>query len=240
MYGNIMKSFYSFVIAFILSTSLAHADVASVKAAMQKKFSREKILEVVKTPYFGLYEVAFEDSIVYTDEKLSYLFTGSIYDLKTMQNLTEERAKKLYAVKFDALPFQYAFKEVKGDGKRRIAIFTDPNCPYCKRLEKEMQQVDNITVYRFILAILPGSAEKARNIWCSNDREKIWRDALLNGVTPPRAKPCDTNALAAVSRLAEKLRINGTPAIIFEDGTINPGAMPAEDIEKQLAASAGK
>ena len=229
-----MKQFAYFIFAFILSFGAAHADVASVKAAMQKKFPREKILEVSRTPYFGLYEVAFEDSIVYTDEKLSYLFTGSIYDMKTMKNLTEERARKLYAINFDALPFQYAFKEVKGNGKRRMAIFTDPNCPYCKRLEKEMQQVDNVTVYRFLLAILPGSPEKAKDIWCSKDREKAWRDALLNGINPPKAKPCDTSALAAVSKLAEKLRINGTPAVIFENGVINPGAMPAAEIEKQL------
>ncbi len=235
-----MKRLAYFLFACLLSTNLAHADVASVKAAMQKKFPREKILEVVKTPYFGLYEVAFEDNIVYTDEKLSYLFAGSIFDMKTMQNLTEARAKKLYAVKFDALPFQDAFKEVKGNGKRKIAIFTDPNCPFCKRLEKEMQHVDNVTVYRFLLPILPGSEEKAKNIWCSKDREKVWRDALLKGVTPPEAKPCDTSALTEVAKLAEKLRINGTPAIVFSDGTISPGAMAAEDIEKQMEESAAR
>lgn len=235
-----MKSFFHIFIVFILSTTLAHADVASVRAAIQKKFPREKILDIVKTPYAGLYEVDFPDSIVYTDEKVSYLLNGNLYDLATMQNLTEDRAKKLYAIKFDSLPFQYAFKEVKGNGKRKIALFTDPNCPFCKRLEKEMQHVDNITIYRFILPILPGSAEKAKNIWCSNDREKAWRDALLKGITPPKAKPCNTEALAKVASLAEKLRINGTPAIIFPDGTLSPGAMSAEDIEKQLAESARK
>lgn len=231
-----MKSLVYIFVALLVSTSAAHADVASVRAAMQKKFPREKILEVVKTPYSGLYEVAFEDSIVYTDEKQDFLFSGSIYDMKTMQNVTEARAKKLYAIKFSALPFQYAFKEVKGNGKRKVALFTDPNCPFCKRLEKEMEHVDNVTIYRFILAILPGSEEKARNIWCSPDREKAWRSALLNGATPPRAKPCDTSALVEVAKLAEKYRINGTPAIVFEDGSINPGFMPAAEIDKQLAS----
>ena len=231
-----MKALASLFLALLISTS-AHADVASVKAAMQKKFPKEKIIEVVKTPYAGLYEVAFEDSIVYTDEKLDFLFSGSIFDMKTMKNMTEERAKKLYAIKFDDLPFQYAFKEVKGNGKRRIALFTDPNCPFCKRLEKEMERVNNVTVYRFILAILPGSAEKARNIWCSPNRDQVWREALLEGKTPPKAKPCDTTALKKVAQLAAKYRINGTPAIVFEDGSINPGLMPAEDIEKELSSA---
>lgn len=235
-----MKSFVRILIALFLSTSLAHADVASVRAAMRKKFPNEKILEVVKTPYSGLYEVDFENSIVYTDEKISYLFTGSIYDMKDMRNLTEERSKKIYAIKFDSLPFHDAFKEVKGNGSRRVALFTDPNCPYCKRLEKEMQHVGNVTVYRFILAILPGSEEKAKNIWCSANREKAWRDALLNGISPAKARPCDTKALTEVAKLAEKLGINGTPAIVFEDGVINPGAMPAEEIEQQLAEVSAK
>jgi len=234
------KLFACLTLTALLASSLAHADVAGVKAAMQKKFPKEKILEVVKTPYSGLYEVAFGDSIVYTDENLSFLFSGSIYDMKTMQNVTEARAKKLYAIKFDSLPFQYALKEVKGNGKRRIAIFTDPNCPFCKRLEKEMQHVDNVTVYSFVLAILPGSPEKAKNIWCSPNPGKALRNALLDGITPPKAKPCDTRPLAEVSRLAEKLRINGTPAIVFEDGTMNPGLMPADEIDKQLTDSAKK
>jgi thiol:disulfide interchange protein DsbC len=232
-----MKSIAYIALAFFVSISAAQADTASVRAAMQKKFPKEKIIEVVKTPYGGLYEVAFEDSIVYTDEKTDFLLSGSLYDMKTMQNLTEARAKKLYAVKFDSLPFQYAFKEVKGDGKRKVAIFTDPNCPFCKRLEKEMQKVNNVTIYRFILAILPGSPEKAKDIWCSPNRDKIWRDALLEGKNPPKAKACDTSALKKVAQLAARLRINGTPAIIFADGSINPGYMPADDIEKELSSA---
>lgn len=235
-----MKSLVCLMLMLFSFATAAHADVASVKARMEKKFPHEKILEVTKTPYLGLYEVAFEGSIVYTDENLSYLISGSIYDMKTMQNLTEARARKLYAVKFDALPFQYAFKEVKGNGKRKMAIFTDPNCPFCKRLEKEMQNVDNVTVYRFILAILPGSGEKAKNIWCSPNRDKAWRDALLNGVTPPKTGPCDTSGLVEVAKLAEKLRINGTPAIIFQDGTMNPGLMPSDEIESKLSDSVAK
>ena len=232
-----MKSIGYAVFAFLFFMSSAQADVASVRAAMQKKFPKEKIIEVVKTPYGGLYEVAFEDSIVYTDEKTDFLISGSLYDTKTMQNVTEARARQLYAIKFDSLPFQYAFKEVKGNGKRRLALFTDPNCPFCKRLEKELEKVDNVTIYRFILAILPGSPEKARDIWCSPDRDKAWRDALLDGKTPPKAKACDTSALKKVAQLAAKYRINGTPAIVFADGSINPGLMPADEIEKELSSA---
>ena len=232
-----MKSLAKIVLALLFSAQIAHADVASVKAKVEKMFPHEKVLEVVKTPYLGLYEVAFPDSIVYTDENLTYLFSGSVYDAKTMQNLTEARAKKLYAVKFDALPLKDAMKEVKGNGKRKVAIFTDPNCPYCKRLEKEIDKLNNVTVYRFVLAILPGSPEKARDIWCAPDRNKAWRDALLKGTTPPKAAACDTTALEETAKAAEKLRINGTPAIIFANGEINPGLMPAEEIEKMLGSN---
>ena len=230
-----MKSFFTLVFALLFQIQLAHADVAGMKAKIEKMFPREKIIEITKTPYFGLYEIAFSDSIVYTDESMRYFFSGNIFDGKTMKNLTEERARKLYAVKFDSLPLQYALKEVKGNGSRKLAVFTDPNCPYCKRLEKEIEKLKDVTVYRFVLAILPGSPEKAKNIWCAPDRNRAWHAALVDGITPPKSRPCDMKGLDETAKAAEKLGINGTPALIFADGEMNPGYMPADELEKMLS-----
>jgi thiol:disulfide interchange protein DsbC len=207
---------------------------------MAKKFPYSKLIGVSKTPYFGLYEVAFDDRLVYTDEKMTYLFSGNILDMHTMKNLTEAREKQLYAINFDTLPLDLAIKNVKGSGKRRLAVFTDPNCQYCKKLEKELVDLTDTTVYIFVLPILPGSEEKARAIWCSPDRLKAWEDHMLRGVAPRSDKACDVAALARISMQAEKLRINVTPTLIFEDGVIKPGTLTLELLEEHLAEASQK
>lgn len=227
------------VLSILLFAGAAQANEAGVKEALQKKIPTP-IVSVHKTPYAGLYEVDFEDQIAYTDEKANYLFSGSIYDLRSKQNLTDARAKKLFAVKFDSLPLNLAFKEVKGSGKRRLAVFADPNCTFCKKLEKEMVGLTDVTIYRFPIAILQGSEEKARAVWCSADKTKAWTELLLHDVAPKAEKSCDLSGLAEVAKLAQKNRINGTPALIFEDGTMNPGYMPLAQLDKQLTASTPK
>lgn len=178
--------------------------------------------------------MVFEDHLVYTDKKLNYLFSGNIIDLHTMKNLTEAREKQLYAIKFDTLPLDLAIKNVKGKGKRKLAVFTDPNCQYCKKLEKEMVDLTDVTVYIFVLPILPGSEQKAKEIWCSNDRFKAWEDHMLRDVEPLSEKVCDTAALAKITLHAKKLRINVTPTLIFEDGVIKPGTLTLEQLEQHL------
>jgi len=221
------------LIALILANA-AYAGEAAIRAEMTKKFPYSKIISISKTPYLGLYEVAFDDRLVYTDEKMNYLFSGNIFDLHTMKNLTEAREKQLYAIDFDTLPFDLAIRNVKGNGKRRLAVFTDPNCQYCKKLEKEMVNLTNTTVYVFVLPILPGSEEKAKAIWCSSDKLKTWEDHMLNGVEPKSASTCDTTALAKISKHAEKLKINVTPTLIFEDGVIKPGTLTLDLLEVHL------
>jgi len=229
-----MKLIELSILLYFCFINTAFASEAAIRADMEKKFPYSKIISISKTPYLGLYEVAFDDRLVYTDEKMNYLFSGNIFDLHTMKNLTEAREKQLYAIDFDTLPLNLAIKNVKGNGKSRLAVFTDPNCQYCKKLEKEMVNLTNTTVYLFVLPILTGSEEKARNIWCSTDRLKTWEDHMLNGVDPPLAKSCDTTGLTKISKHAEKLKINVTPTLIFEDGVIKPGTLTLELLEEHI------
>ncbi len=232
-----MKLFgYLVMLALFLANS-AFADEAAIRAEMSKKFLYSKIISVSKTPYFGLYEVVFDNQLVYTDEKMNYLFSGNIIDMHTMKNLTKARESQVYAMIFDNLPFDLAIKNVKGNGKRKLAVFTDPNCQYCKKLEKEMVNLTNATVYVFVLPILPGSEEKAKAIWCSPGRLKAWEDHMLRGVRPQSDTACDTSALAKISMHAKELGINVTPAFIFENGTIKPGTLTLDLIEEYLAES---
>lgn len=235
-----MKPFYFLAILALLLANSAFGGEAAIRAEMAKKFPYSKIISVSKTPYFGLYEVAFDDQLVYTDEKMTYLFSGNILDMHTLKNLTEAREKQLYAINFDTLPLDLAIKNVKGDGKRKLAVFTDPNCQYCKKLEKEMIKLTNATVYIFVFPILPGSDEKARAIWCSPDRLKAWEDHMLRGVDPQSVKACDTSALNKISIQAKKLGINVTPTLVFEDGVIKPGTLTLELLEERLTESSRK
>jgi len=235
-----MKIFGSPVFLVLILANSAFAGEAAIRAEMAKKFPYSKLISVSKTPYFGLYEVAFDDQLVYTDEKMTYLFSGNIIDMHTMKNLTEARERRLYAINFDSLPLDLAIKNVKGNGKRKLAVFTDPNCQYCRKLEKEMVNLTNATVYIFVLPILPGSEEKAKAIWCSPDRLKAWEDHMLMGVEPQSGMTCDTTSLTKISMQAEKLRINVTPTLIFEDGVIKPGTLTLELLEEHLAEASQK
>lgn len=221
------------------SISCAYAGEAEIKSSLQKKVPQiGQINTVSKSPVPGLYEVITQDHLFYTDEKGQYLIDGAVFDLKTMRNITEERSRKLFALDFSKLPLELAVKIVKGKGDRKLAIFTDPNCGFCKKLEKELLQIDNVTIYQFLYPVFPGSEEKARAVWCSKDRAKAWNDLMLNDITPP-AGNCDTPTTKVLA-LGRKLKVNGTPALIFADGTINPGYLPASELEKALTAAASR
>ena len=193
--------------------------------------------EVSKSPIAGLYEVRVNGSqIFYTDEQGNYLIQGNLIDVKSRKNLTEERVEKLSAVAFDQLPLKDSIKIVRGNGKRKLAVFEDPNCGYCKRFEKDMKTVDNVTVYLFLYPVLgPDSNIKSRDIWCSKDKGKAWGESSTKPTTAPSS--CDVTALQRNVEFGRKYNITGTPTLIFSDGTRTPGAIPAEQVEKQLAAS---
>ncbi len=222
----------------LLFTGSALASEASIKSAMEKRFPYQQLISVTKTPFAGLYEVVFEDQLVYTDEKMTHLFSGNIIDMRTMENLTAAREKKLFAVNLGELPLDRAIKNVKGSGKKKLVIFSDANCSYCKSLEKELAGLTDATIYLFPISLLNGSEEKAAAVWCSPDRLKAWEDMMLRGTAPNPVKNCDTAALAEFSLIAKKRKISLTPTLIFEDGTMKQGWMPLEQIRKLMATPA--
>lgn len=197
-----------------------------------------KIDEITKTPMAGLYEVRVGGTeIFYTDAKGDFLLNGSLLDTQTRKDLTNARMQKLTAIDFKALPLQDALVTTRGNGTRKLAVFADPNCPYCHRFEADLAKVDNVTVYTFLLPILgEDSVTKSRNIWCAKDRSKAWAGWMLNRAAPPAAT-CDTAALRRNVAFAEKYRITGTPAMVFSNGKRVPGAIPTAQIEKLLAES---
>lgn len=224
---------------FIATLSVAYAGEAEIKSVLQKKVPQiGQINQVNKSPVPGLYEVITQDHLFYTDGKAQFLIDAAVYDLKTMRNVTEERSRKLFALDFSKLPLELAVKQVKGNGSRKLAIFTDPNCGFCKKLEKELLHIDNVTIYQFMYPVFPGSDEKVRNVWCSKDRSKAWDDLMLNDIMPA-AGNCDTPT-EKVLALGRSLKINGTPGLIFGDGTSNPGYMPAAELEKALSAASAR
>ena len=224
----------------VLAGTAAQADEAAIRKNITKRLAEfPKIDEVTKAPVPGLYELRVGTEIFYTDESGDFLIEGHVIDTQTKANLTEARVAKLTAIDFAALPIADAIVWKQGNGARKLAIFADPNCGYCKRFERDLQAVKDVTVYTFLMPILGNdSTEKARNIWCSKDTTKAWRDWMLDGAAPAKSiGQCDSAALARNTTLGRKHRINGTPALVFEDGKRVPGAMSAEQVEKQLVAS---
>jgi len=226
-----------------LLTTSAYADEALIKKTVEAKFPGAKVQSVSKTPYSGLYEVLLEGpQLAYADEKANYLFMGSVLDLNAQKNLTEERFQKLTAVKFDTLPLDSAIKVVKGNGSRKIAVFADADCPYCKKFEVELQNVKDITVYTFLFPLdqlHPEAGKKSKQIWCAPDRAKAWEDWMLRNTLPKNDGSC-ANPLAKTAELGKKLGIQGTPAIIFADGRRVPGMIPAAKLEQMLSGKNGK
>src|SRR5574343_470895 len=228
-----LKKLLPFVLAGAF-TAQAMADEAEIKKAMESKLGA-RVESVTKSGYLGLYEVFADGNIVYTDEKGTAIIVGPLIDGKTMKNVTEERMKKLTAIKFSELPLDRAIKQVRGDGKRVMATFEDPNCGYCKRLAKELLKLENVTVYTFLLPILSeDSVRKSKQIWCSSDRAKAWNDWMVEGKAPSGREDCDTSAIAKNQEFGRKLNISGTPTIFFVDGERVPGAMPLARIEQKL------
>jgi len=229
-----LKTLLSLALTASVSLS-AIADEASVKKAIEAKLGGNKVTSVTKTPYLGLYEVYADGQIFYTDEKITAILAGSLIDGKSMKNVTSERMQKLTAISFSDLPLELAVKQVRGDGKRVLASFEDPNCGYCKRLAKEMVKLDNVTIYTFLFPILsPDSLEKSNRIWCSADKAKAWNDWMIDGKAPTGKGDCDTAPIQKTVELGQKLAVSGTPTIFFADGTRVPGAVPIAQIEKKL------
>ena len=218
----------------------ALADEATVRKEIEKKLGF-KPTSVTKTGYLGLYEVYADGQILYTDEKVTTILGGPLFDAKTMKNVTAERLQKLTAIKFSDLPLDMAVKQVRGNGKRVIASFEDPNCGFCKKLAKDLAKIDNVTIYTFLYPILsPDSLEKSNRIWCAANKPKSWNDWMLDGKEPEGRSDCDTTAIRRTVELGQQLGISGTPTMFFVDGERIPGAAPLAQIEKKLELLHGK
>ena len=225
-----------FLAVVLLSLGIAQAEETSIRKNLAERLPNiPKIDEVSKTPMAGLYEVRMGSEVMYTDAEGNFLIQGQLIDVKQKRNLTEERMDKLSAVPFDQLPLKNAFTQVRGNGKRRLVVFADPNCGYCKRFEKDLQKLDNVTISHVLYPILgEDSRIKSKNIWCAKDKAKVWNDWMINGVTPA-ATNCDMAGIDANVEFGKKNRITGTPTLFFADGSRVVGAVPLAQIENQLA-----
>jgi thiol:disulfide interchange protein DsbC len=215
----------------------------AVESALRKNLPERlpnlpRIEQISRTPMTGIYEVRIGNELFYTDADGSYIINGEMMDTKARRNLTEERMEKLLAIDFGQLPVKDAFVIVRGNGKRKLAVFEDPNCGYCKRFERDLQKVDNVTVYMFLYPILgPDSTEKSRAVWCAKDKGKAWLDWMVRSEPLTKADAsCDVSALARNIEFGRKHKITGTPTLIFADGSRVPGAIGTAEIEKLLAA----
>ena len=209
---------------------------AQVKKLLEQKFQGATVGSVTKSAYLGLYEVQFDEQLVYTDAKVTYVFVGNVYDTATKKNLTEAKQRELSRVAFDTLPLNLAMKKVKGNGQRRLAIFSDADCPYCAKLEKELKDIDNVTIYTFLYPIdtlHPDAARKSKIIWCAPDNVKAWDVFFESGALPKNNGDCD-NPLAATAALGQKMRVSATPTLVYADGSVVPGALPTQQIEAEI------
>jgi thiol:disulfide interchange protein DsbC len=215
---------------------------AAIRKVLQERISQlAKIDEISRTPIPGLYEVRYAGTeLLYTDATGEHIVVGgSIIETRTRTDLTEARMEKLLAVDFGKLPLRDAIAIKQGTGVRKVAVFVDPNCGFCKRFERDLSEIKDVTVYTFLLPILgPDSTAKTRDIWCAKDNAKVWRNFMLDGVAPPAAgEKCDVAAIDRNLQFGRAHKITGTPAVLFEDGTRKPGALPPEMLERLLAAA---
>ncbi len=227
------------------AASVAPADVDShLRKVLAERLPKlPPIDEIRPAPIAGLYEVRFAGAeIVYVDASGKYLIQGSVIDTQTMADLTQERIDKVTAVDFASLPLKDALVYKQGKGERRVAVFVDPNCGYCKRFERDLVTLDNVTIYAFLMPILgPDSTVKSRDVWCAKDAAKTWRAWMIDGVAPPKAAAaCDVAVLERNIAFGRKHRINGTPALLFEDGVRKAGALPIKIVDELLDKAAKK
>ncbi|WP_141056637.1 DsbC family protein [Tepidiphilus succinatimandens] len=235
-----MRKFVVSIAAFAAATTV-FADAGDVEKRLKEQYPATKITAVRETPVQGVYEVAMGRNVAYTDASGRYMIFGHLYDMKEQKDLTAQRLDEINKIDVSALPLSDAIKTVKGDGSRKLYVFSDPDCPFCQRLEREtMPKLDNVTIYTFLYPLEelhPDAKRKAETIWCAKDRAKAWDDFMKSGKLPDQVTQCD-NPVERNIRLGGSLGINGTPTIIMGDGAMVPGFVPASELERRLAAGA--
>jgi thiol:disulfide interchange protein DsbC len=238
-----MKLVQRFALSLLLALTLP-ALAQTIEEKLKKTLTQRlgdgtQIETIIKTPYNGLYEVKVGNEIIYSDVEGKFVFIGRILDTETSKDITQARLDEINKIKFSDLPLDAAIKSIKGNGKRMIAVFEDPNCGYCKRFRKTLADTKDITVYTFMYPILSDdSRTKVKNVWCSADKAKTWDDWMVNGKTPATAaESCNATASTEkVLELGRKLKVTGTPTLFFSDGSRVPGAIDSKTLESRLAA----
>jgi thiol:disulfide interchange protein DsbC len=219
-------------------TAQADQTTDKIKSTLESRMGDATIKSIDKTPIPGLYEVNLGSQIVYSDATGNYVLLGDMVDTRNSKNLTDARLSEINKIDFAKLPFDDAVKVVKGNGKRKIAVFSDPNCPYCKQLETTLKSIDNVTVYTFLYPVLsPDSTAKSKSIWCSKDRGMTWESWMLDHKAPTTAASCDTTAIDKNLKLGHAMNVTGTPTVFLADGRRLPGAVPADKLEQALSAA---
>lgn len=224
-----------------LAAAVQAADVperiaAQIRAGIEVNTDKTVRVDAIKTtPIKGIYEVISDEEIFYVEETGRYSFVGgSLMDMKLRKDLTSTQTDRRMAIPFDQLPLQHAIKEVHGDGSRAIAVFEDPNCPICRVFTKFVDQLENVTVYRFMLPVIsPQSQNLARMAWCSNDRAGVWK-AMMNGARPRLPEACNVDGLVEILRAGERWQINNTPTVVLASGKRLVGATPPEQFIDEL------
>ncbi len=220
----------------------AQADDAAVRATLQKAFPQRPIQGIQKTPVPGLVEAAVGGQVLYVTEDGRFILGGPLIDVAANRNLTDARLEQVNAIPFDSLNLDWSIKLVRGKGERRIAIFEDPDCPYCKALEETLRKVDNLTIHVFLFPIdqlHPQAAAKSRAVWCAPDRAKAWDEIMRSGTVPAGPADC-AHPIADIAAFAARHRINGTPTSILADGRRLVGAVPLAQLEQALQKAAGR
>lgn len=231
-----------FLVMAGLAAGTASASESAIRQGFQARFPNATVESVARTPFSGIYEVVFNGQIAYTDEKLNFVFFGNLVDLRSgaERNLTRERSAELNSQSLRKSS-DNAIKRVRGNGKRVLYTFEDPNCGFCRELQKEVMKLTDVTVYTFLWPILsPDSVEKSRAVWCSKDRAKAWDDLMSRGIAPQAGAKCDA-PLTKNHELAQRFGIRGTPAIFLADGRqVGSGYVPAAELDEALNSVAAK
>lgn len=238
-----MRNAIAMIAAAFLFAGAAHADEQAIRQVLEAKIPDSKVLSIRKLPYAGLYEVAVQRAdgprVYYTDVSAQIILAGAnLVESRTGRSLTEERLRQLTAIDWNKLPFEWAVTTRRGDGRRRIAIFSDPNCPYCRTFERDLAQVDDITVHIFMYPVIkPESVRQAKSVWCSKDRSKAWNDLMLKDVQPTAPTDCP-NPVDKLVALGKKLGAAATPTWFLPNGEKYQGALPMSGVVSLLDATA--
>lgn len=209
----------------------------ALKAKLSATYPATEFRDLRATAMAGIYEVSMGRNVAYVGSDARYFLFGHLYDMQTQKDLTAERLEQARRIDFASLPLGDAIETVRGDGSRRIAVFSDPDCPYCKKLEQALAKLDNVTIHTFLYPLdelHPAARSKAIAVWCSQDRATAWKALMTDGTTPRSADcahPIDRNIA-----LARKLGVDGTPVLFDTQGRRLAGAAPADRIEAFLAA----